>query len=554
MPITALLALTVATWGPRFRGPIDLRWDGGTYYVLGTALAQGMGYRLLNEPGDIAAVQYPPLLPALVAAHQWVLGTSDPLVVGHWLRLTFFVLCLAFAASSYLLLARFVPAGYAFVGAVVCLLHLPSLFLSDALSAELPFGLLTILFALWSVGPGGKPRPALAGACAILAYLLRTAGIVVLIAWVADRLLRGDFKRAARRAAVALLPIAGWTTYVAAVQSSAAYGAPAYPYQRADYLFYNVTYATNLRLRDPYAPELGRASVVDLAKRVARNAIRVPRSLGEAVSADRGYWWALATRAPGARIPLVERHLDGLTTAALIGLGALVLGGIAIQLARTRWLLASLALLYIGAVCLTPWPLQWPRYWAPIVPLLVLALLQCLLRARGFPGLGRRVLSHGMPAVVLGVVLAVELFTAVYGFRVLRGPVLLEDRKGAQVRFSLFYYGPADRELDQALRWLRDRARPTDVVATAMPHWAYLVTGLKTVMPPFETDPERTQRLLDAVPVRYVVLDGTDVDVAHLMRRSTAGVVRAAPDRWTRVYVGPSGSVAVYERVGGTRS
>ncbi|HEX6079444.1 MAG TPA: hypothetical protein VF197_07420, partial [Methylomirabilota bacterium] len=185
VPITALLALTVATWGPRFRGPIDLRWDGGTYYVLGTALAQGMGYRLLNEPGDIAAVQYPPLLPALVAAHQWVLGTSDPLVVGHWLRLTFFVLCLAFTASSYLLLARFVPAGYAFVGAVVCLLHLPGLFLSDALSAELPFGLLTILFALWSVGPGAKPRPALAGTCAILAYLLRTAGIVVLIAWVA---------------------------------------------------------------------------------------------------------------------------------------------------------------------------------------------------------------------------------------------------------------------------------------------------------------------------------------------------------------------------------
>ena len=77
--ILALLALTVATWVPRFRGPIDLRWDGATYYVLGTALAEGKGYRLLNEPGDIEAVQYPPLLPALVAAHQWVLGTSDPI-------------------------------------------------------------------------------------------------------------------------------------------------------------------------------------------------------------------------------------------------------------------------------------------------------------------------------------------------------------------------------------------------------------------------------------------------------------------------------------------
>jgi len=552
--ILALLALTVATWVPRFRGPIDLRWDGATYYVLGTALAEGKGYRLLNEPGDIEAVQYPPLLPALVAAHQWVLGTSDPLVVGHWLRLVFFVLCLAFAASSYLLLERFVPAGYAFVGVVVCLLHLHSLFLSDLLSAELPFGLLTVLFGLWSVGPGARARPALAGTCAVLGYLIRSTGIVLLIVWVADRLLRGDFKRAALRAAIAVVPIAGWVAYVAAVQSSAAYGTPAYPYQRADYLFYNVTYAANLSLRDPYAPELGRATVADLAKRVVRNVLRVPRSLGEAVSADRGYWWALVVRVPGARIPVVERHLDAVTTAALIGLGALILAGIATQLARAERLLASLLLLYIGAICVTPWPLQWPRYWSPIAPLLVLALLQCLLRARDLAGPAWSVLGRGLLPGVLGTILVLELFTAVYGYQVLRGPVLLQNRQGELERFSLFFYRRADREFDQALQWLRDRARPTDVVATAMPHWAYLVTGMKTVMPPFEIDPERVQRLLDAVPVRYVIIDGTDVDIAHLMRRSTVEMIRAAPDRWKRVYSGPSGLVAIYERVAGTRS
>jgi len=41
--ILALLVLTVATWLPRLRGPIGLRWDAGSYYVLGTALAQGKG-------------------------------------------------------------------------------------------------------------------------------------------------------------------------------------------------------------------------------------------------------------------------------------------------------------------------------------------------------------------------------------------------------------------------------------------------------------------------------------------------------------------------------
>jgi len=64
-----LVALVLALWIPRLGGPIDLRYDAGVYYVLGTSLAEGRGYRLTNEPGDIQAVQYPPLLPAFVAAH-----------------------------------------------------------------------------------------------------------------------------------------------------------------------------------------------------------------------------------------------------------------------------------------------------------------------------------------------------------------------------------------------------------------------------------------------------------------------------------------------------
>src|SRR5690242_20047575 len=76
--IIAVCVLSFVTWLPFLRGPIDLRWDASVYYVLGTSLAQGHGYRLLNEPGDIQAIQYPPGLPALVALHQRILGTDDP--------------------------------------------------------------------------------------------------------------------------------------------------------------------------------------------------------------------------------------------------------------------------------------------------------------------------------------------------------------------------------------------------------------------------------------------------------------------------------------------
>ena len=81
--LLALAALVVTTWLPRMNGPLDLRWDGGVYYVLGTALAEGRGYRLLNEPGEIEATQYPPLFPVFIAAHQVIAGTADPTQVGR---------------------------------------------------------------------------------------------------------------------------------------------------------------------------------------------------------------------------------------------------------------------------------------------------------------------------------------------------------------------------------------------------------------------------------------------------------------------------------------
>ena len=84
-----LLLIWLAVSIPRLNGPIDLRWDAGTDHVLGTALAEGKGYRLLNEPGEIEAVQYPPLLPLIVAAHQRVIGSSNYFEVGSGLRFRF---------------------------------------------------------------------------------------------------------------------------------------------------------------------------------------------------------------------------------------------------------------------------------------------------------------------------------------------------------------------------------------------------------------------------------------------------------------------------------
>src|ERR1044071_6518101 len=81
-----VVALVVILWAPRMSGPIDLRWDAGVYYVLGTSLATGHGYRILSEPGAPEALQYPPLLPAILALHQRALGTTNVDTVAPWLR------------------------------------------------------------------------------------------------------------------------------------------------------------------------------------------------------------------------------------------------------------------------------------------------------------------------------------------------------------------------------------------------------------------------------------------------------------------------------------
>src|ERR1043166_4519267 len=88
----AVLLLAVANWAGRLAGPVDLRWDAGTYYTLGTSLYEGKGYRLLNEPGEVRANQYPPLLPAIVALHERLAGTSDPFVAGHLMRWSWMLL------------------------------------------------------------------------------------------------------------------------------------------------------------------------------------------------------------------------------------------------------------------------------------------------------------------------------------------------------------------------------------------------------------------------------------------------------------------------------
>ena len=107
------------------------------------------------------------------------------------------------------------------------------------------------------------------------------------------------------------------------------------------------------------------------------------------------------------------------------------------------------------------------------------------------------------------------------------------SRQGNTVGYRLFFYMDSYRALDSGVDWLMAHAKPNDVIAVSMPHWVYLRTGNKTVMPPFESDPIKAEQLLESVPVTYLILDeGLAIDSKRFMK----GVVGRFPDRWKRVY------------------
>jgi hypothetical protein len=538
-----VLGVAVLLWVPRQDGPLDLRWDGGVYYILGTSLAEGRGYTLLNEPGEIEAVQYPPLLPAIVTAHQVVLGTSDPTIVGRWLRLSSFLVFAAYAWLALRCLASYLPLPYAVLGALVSVLCMHAWFLSDALFPEVWFGVATLLFLLCA-RRGERRAQTLAYLCALFSYALRTIGVTAFAVWVLDALLQRRFRQAAARGLLALVPIVTWQSYVASVERRDAYTHPAYEYQRAPYLFYNVSYTRNIVLRDPFTPEKG---IVLIHRRVVRNALDLPVRLGETLGAPRGYFEMALHHVLGEG-PIVNPLIGWGVYAVLAVSGCLlVAGGVALHVVRRQWLVPLYVLLYLAALCLTPFPGQYLRYLMPIVPLIALLAIVCLDEAGRMVSRSthrRWVQTLVGPFPVLGLALVIKACVVVHVFAREHQPVAYVDASGHRVAYRLFFYDESKRAFDDAVTYILEHAAPADVIAAGTPHWIYLRTGLKAVMPPFAANVREAQRLLDGVPVRYLVI-GRDVVGTE---RYTAPVVRQFRDRWELAFSTAGGEWLVYRR------
>jgi hypothetical protein len=533
-----VMAIALLVWMPRLTGPIDLRWDGGVYYVLGTSLSTGHGYRILSEPGSPEALQYPPLLAAIVALHQLVLGSTDPAVVGFYLRISYALLFALYALAVLALAKRYLKPIWALAAAALCLLHFQTIFLSDLLFAEMPFALVSVIFALVAAG-GPVRRPFLreTGSFALgaVGFLLRTAGATLLAAWVLEALARRRWPLAIARGAVAIVPIVGWQAYVGHVRTSDEYARPTYEYQRASYQYYNVSYAENMLLVDPFRPELGRLNSKAYVTRLATNLPSVLGSLGEAISTRESEWQRVVENP--------QRHLlrkvvipGAAAVVPIFALAALVLGGLILLLRRGAWLTAFIILGSVVLIWATPWPEQFIRYLMPLAPFLsicafmVLSAIADVLRNRGgWAGTMARVAFAG----VIALIFAVELYTSLRLFRLraLDASVVLPATQG---NYRLFAHDKTWQDWEAATAWIASHARSEAIIATSSPHFLYLRTGHLAVLPPMEADPVRALHQLEAVPVSYVIVD--EVGFVDISRRYARPAVERNPFGWRNVY------------------
>lgn len=539
-PLGALLLLAIVFWLPICRGPIDFRWDGAVYYVLGTSIAQGTGYRLINEPGNPQEVQYPPLLPLLIAGHERVLGTSDPAVVGEWLRKTFGLMLLGAVALTYLLARRWLSPWQSFLVSLVYIFSRTTYFLASFCYAETPFTLVSVLFFVPQ--KEGWRREVIIGGCAVAAYLLRAAGIALLVAWVAESVFEKQWRRASIRAAFGVLPVLLWVGYVSRITASYGYQHPVYAYQRAAYQFYNVPYRANIAYLDTHRPELGLATLPERLERTLTNLAPAVHNFGETVSYE-----TFPVKSP----VLIERIMRYLPHALAFGL---IFSVLVLARSGAKSMVVYIAL-YILLIISTPWPGQFARYMAPLVPFVAIAYVLSLVSVYRWNGKrgGSRVshlLSLGL-VVLPGLTMACQIGALIQLYSRTQDIAEYRSVRGIMRPYRLLDYGKEWKDFDTAVNWLRDHHQNTPVIGTTCPQLVYLTLGSKAVMPPMVANVAKAQQLLDGVPVRLLIVDDDDIShLDNLSKRYVYPVVQAHPELWKPVFAVSNSKVEIYQRTG----
>ena len=461
--IAALALASTAVYLMRLNDVAGLMVDDAYYVLLGKALAEGDGYRLISSGTTPILPLYPPGLPFLLSL---VFRIAPQFPENVWLLKSLSVAamfaagCLSYAYFRERRLERDLAAL-----AALAITTIPAfVFLATStVMSECVYTLtqLGVVYVLQRSARGTSSRSAAVAAGAGLlgagAVLLRSAGIAVILAGIVWMVKERRWRQAAAFAAASVLCLLPWFLYARAHASSAEArashgGAVAY------------SYVEQVRMRWAGAPVSGTITLADVPDRLMTNAVDV---FGRAVG---GMFAPVMFRGPeesgeevvslGGVIGIMRGSMGsaGATVAISLALSAVVLAGFVAAVRRG----ASVAefLVPVALAIILIWPFWSFRFLLPLAPFLFFYFVTGL----------NLLASPRVAHVIVLVLLGLNLFDHARYLLPATGSESAERRPWlAQAR-----------EVDDALAWI-DGNVSSGIVATTNPALVYLRTGRKTV-------------------------------------------------------------------------
>lgn len=434
--------------------------DAGHYMVLGESLRSGAGYRDLFLPGTPLHAKYPPGYPLLLAFLGWFGGLQ-----------LFKLASLSLTAASVWLVFRLgcgrATTGVALVGAALfgitpVLLQFSHLVLSESL-----FAFLVLLSLVLSQKSGRWWTPVLVAACA---FLTRTAGLPLLLAFAIGAALDRRGRRTAWTLAVAVFVVAAWLAWQRIV-------APG-----------QLTYIRQFLLVNPYDPGSGSIGFSGIWLRVATNL------------------WTYASGQLPASFGLPAPRSGGVpagTALAGLLLASLAAAGWFRDVMRRVTPISLFTFLYLGLILL--WPPVWSdrRFLLPVLPLLILYALEAV---RALVGWRSRSASAGLVSVA-----AVALTAAVPAMAA--SVRLIPDRVACQLSYRRGF--PCDlpqyASFYAMARWAEGNTPVGSIIATRSPATFYLYSRRRGDVYRYSRNPEVVLRGLEEMGADYVVVDNLSV-------------------------------------------
>jgi len=360
--------------------------DDAVYFVSAKSLADGGGYRVESFPGEPAQTKFPPLYPLLLSL-AWRIDPQFPrnVPIAAWLSWLAVPAVLVQLAAYY---PRLGMSGWrAWLLLVLISINPYVIFFSSQMLTEMLF--LALILSTMLLVERAVERTAAsiwafaAGAVAGLAFLTRTAGIVMLLAACAYFWLRREKRKGVYFAAAMLPFIAGWTIWSRLHQMHPTDLALTY---YTDYFGYQIY---NLRLRDAH--------------------LLLWKNLD-------GVMWGLGS--------LFQPRVTGSPVLKVLAwmMAAAMISGVVRMLRRGQGVLYAL---FAAATILVLLPLAWginERYVLPLYPLALAGLLVEMEHFFGMlrtglhhPDLSQRIVAGTLATVAIAVLagsVALEMFVS----------------------------------------------------------------------------------------------------------------------------------------------